>query len=116
MEPAELFRHILAMAAADGHINDAELEFLSNRAMQLGIKDDEFEQMLQDIIQNKSTLEIPPDKGDRRTLMKDLVRMMAADGKLDQREKMLFARIAAVMDLSNEELHHVIDATLAEGS
>lgn len=116
MSPAEQFRHLLAMAAADGRMNESELGFLSSRAVQLGVTDDQFESMLEQAIAGEVDLEIPTDQRERRRLLKDLIRMMAADGHLDQREKKLFAVVAASMQLSNDDLHQVIDATLAEGA
>ena len=51
MTPLDRFRHILAMAAADGRMNESELGFLSSRAMQLGITDDQFEAVLKEAIE-----------------------------------------------------------------
>jgi uncharacterized tellurite resistance protein B-like protein len=115
MTPNELFRHILAMAAADGRMNESELRLLAARAAELGVSDVEFETALSEAASGNARLTIPEDVQERRALLKDLIRMMAADGRLDPREKELFATVAAMMDLSNDDLHAVIDAALAEG-
>jgi uncharacterized tellurite resistance protein B-like protein len=114
MTPVEQFRHLIAMAAADGRMDENELRMLSNRALQLGVTDDEFEDVLHTAITHREQLSIPSDHRDRVALLQDLLRMMAADGRLDQREKSLFAIVAATMQISPNELNLIIDTVLAE--
>ena len=95
MTPLEQFQHLLNMAAADQRMNEAELGFLSERASELGVGQDEFHDALQQAIKGENTLPLPSATAARRALLKDLIRMMAADGVLDDREKELFARVAA---------------------
>jgi uncharacterized tellurite resistance protein B-like protein len=114
MTPLERLRHLLAMAAADKRMNEAELGFLSERAAQLGISHGDFHDALQAAVSGETPLAIPERKAERRALLKDLIRMMAADGILHQLEKELFAQVAVTMDLSSDDLHQVIDATIAE--
>ena len=114
MTPLEQLQHLLNMAAADERMNEAELGFLSERASELGIDQVEFHDALQQAVQGQSALPIPNSPAKRRALLKDLIRMMAADGVMDDREKALFAHVAAVMEIEIDELHRIIDATLAE--
>jgi len=116
MTPLERLKHLLAMAAADNRMNEAELGFLSERATQLGISTDEFHDALQQAVRGKVPLSIPAGQAERRALLKDLVMMMAADGQLADREKQLFAHVATAMDIETDELHRVIDAAIAENS
>lgn len=116
MSPLDRFQHLLAMAAADSRMNEAELGFLSERAFALGISEEEFHDALQTALKGESQLAIPPGAADRRSLLKDLIMMMAADGDLQDREKELFGQIASLMDVETEELHSIIDATIAENS
>lgn len=116
MSPIERIRHLLAMAAADSRMNEAELGFLSERAFELGVSEDEFHQALQAAVKGDIQLTIPGGAAERRQLLKDLIMMMAADGELQDREKELFAHIAGAMELSTEDLHQVIDATIGENS
>ena len=116
MSPLDRIRHLLAMAAADDRMCEAELGFLSQKAVELGVSEDEFHDALQDAVRGEVQLAVPPGVADRRALLKDLILMMAADGTLQDREKELFANIAATMGLTSEDLHLVIDATIAENS
>lgn len=116
MTPLERFEHLLAMAAADKRVNEAELGFLAERALKLGVTEEEFHDAIQKAVKAEGVLTIPESKADRRVLLKDLVMMMAADGHLDEREKELFAHVASLMEIDTDELHQVIDATIAENS
>lgn len=116
MNSLERMQHLLAMAAADKRMNEAELGFLAERALQLGISEAEFHDAMDAALTGNSQLAMPTGAAERRALMKDLLRMMAADGELQDREKELFANIASTMEIETDELHSIIDATLAEGA
>ena len=116
MTPLERFQHLLAMAAADERMNEAELGFLSERAFELGITQDQFHDAMQIAVTSKAEIAIPKGAADRRALLKDLLLMMAADGNLDKREQDLFGHVAAAMGIETDELHRVIDTLIAEQS
>ena len=114
MTPLERFQHLLVMAAADNRMSESELGYLAERAHELGITKEEFHDALQIAISGETNVVIPTGAADRRALLKDLILMMAADGELQDKERELFAQIAATMEVDTEELHRIIDATLAE--
>ncbi len=116
MNALERMQHLLAMAAADNRMNEAELGFLAERALELGISEVEFHNAMEAALAGNASLALPSSPAERRALIKDLLRMMAADGELQDREKELFANIASTMEIETDELHSIIDATLAEGS
>lgn len=47
-------------------------------------------------------------------MLRDLIRMMAADGDLADVEKDLFATAAAKMEISEDELNQIIDSVLLD--
>lgn len=114
MTPLDQFQFLLAMAAADERMNEAELGFLAERAHELGINQEEFHDALQKAISGLTSLPLPSGAAERRALLKDLIRMMAADGILDDREKEMFAQVATTLEIESDEVHRIIDATLAE--
>ena len=57
-------------------------------------------------------LEVPEDASEREELLRDLIRVMAADGHLDESEKRLFALAAAKMSISAADIERLIDETL----
>ncbi len=117
MTPIEKFRHLLIMAAADDRIHDDELSFLRSRAARLGISETDFQNAFAAAAASSTPdPPIPTGKAERRELLKDLLLMMAADGEMQEKERDLFARIAAAMEIETEELNRIIDATIAQNS
>lgn len=115
MTISEHFRSMLAMAAADGMMNEAELRLLSHRAAELGITDDEFEDAIRHEIAKDAELSVPEDPVERRNILKDMIRMMAADGALDASEKKLFAVVSTLFEVNGDQLNQLIDEVIAEG-
>src|SRR5262245_47217744 len=113
MKERDLFRNLVVMAASDGSLTQSEIELLSDRAAQWGIDDSEFAGMLEFALSRDSHVELTPHREDRTELLKELIRMMAADGRLADAEKRVFATAAAVMHFTDAEINSIIDETLA---
>ena len=103
-------RNLLLMAAADGSLTEREIIFLTDRCKQWDISEDVFADAVRYAISDSAKLEIPESHEDRVDMLKELLRMMAADGSLMDAEKQLFATAAVAMDISDEELKDIIDS------
>ena len=99
---------------AYGQMAESELRLLSDRATQLGVTDDEFEDALHDAILGRAALTLPTDPDERIEILKDMVRMMAADGKITDSEKQLFALASGVMGIGADRLNRLIDQVLED--
>ena len=106
---------MLAMASADGLMSESELRLLSHRATEFGITDTEFEDAIHSAIANDVQISIPDDASERSAILKDLVRMMAADGELKDPEKKLFAIVATLYEFDGDKLNRLIDEVVDEG-
>jgi len=51
---------------------------------------------------------LPKEKSEQMRMLGDLIRIMAADGDLDEIEKRLFALAAAKMNVTQKELDELI--------
>jgi len=109
MDQHELFRNLMVMAAADGKLTEDEVRFLGKRAAKWGITDDQFTAAIKYAIDPSAHLTIPEDPEQRRAMLCEMIRMMAADGDLAMIEKELFAVAAATMEIPPEELDHLLD-------
>jgi uncharacterized tellurite resistance protein B-like protein len=109
MERFELFKNLMVMAAADKKFTEEEVEFLALRSSRWGISDQQFEEALQFAKSSGAKMTIPEGQEERRRLLRDLIRMMAADGELASVEKRLFAEAAAKMGIKPDELEQTID-------
>ena len=115
MTASEHFRNMLAMASADGMMSEAELRLLSHRATEFGITDNEFEDAIRNAIANEVQISVPADWDERSAILKDMVRMMAADGELKETEKKLFAVVATMYEFNGAQLNQLIDEVVADG-
>ncbi len=101
------------MALADGSIGEREVNLVADRCEQLGLHEDDLHRAIKFGLDDSAALEFPSDKNDRETLMRDLIRMMAADGHLEETEKRLFALAAAKMNLSVADVDRLITESLS---
>jgi uncharacterized tellurite resistance protein B-like protein len=114
MERRELVRNLMLMAAADGQMTQRELELLADRCDLWGIDQDDFSEIIAEALADPSQLTIPSSRSAREELLSELLHMMAADGKLSDAEKNLFAIFAVAMDLSQDEIQQIIDRALEQ--
>lgn len=105
-------RNLVVMALADGSIGQREVDMVAERCVELGLGQAELESALSYGLGDDAALELPADVGQREELLGDLVRMMAADGHLDEAEKRLFALAAARMDITGDRLHQLITSVI----
>ena len=112
MDRFEKFKNLFVMAAADGSLSQEEVGFLAERSRRWGLTDQQFTTAIEYSMSPEATLSIPDDPRDRKEMLRDLVRIMAADGELMDIEKQLFAVAAAEMDISDEELNELFDSLL----
>lgn len=114
LDRVEEFRNLLALATIDGGVTERELEFLAGRANRWGISDQDFADSVSRAVRHRGEVVIPRSRADRRELLREMLRMMAADGALSDEEKRMFAVIAVHMRISNRELDDLIDTVVQE--
>lgn len=107
-------RNLVVMALADGSIGEREVNLVADRCEQLGLHEGDLQRAMQFGLDDDAALEFPSDQSERESLMKDLIRMMAADGHLAETEKRLFALAAARMNLGPQIVDRLITETMSE--
>jgi hypothetical protein len=63
-------------------------------------------------VSEEAVVTIPPTAGERRQLLREMVRVMGVDGELAEIEKQLFAVAAATMQIGDAELNQIFDDVL----
>lgn len=107
-------RNIVVMAFADGSLGEREVNLVADRCAELGLDEYDLQHAIKSGLSDQAALEVPPDQADREELICDLIRMMAADGHLDESEKRLFALAAAKMSISPTDIQRLIDEALSQ--
>ena len=110
MDHHDLFNNLMVMAAADGKLTDGEIELLVERARKWGITKGEVAAAADYASSGEAEFVFPPSIEERREVLAELVRVMAADGELADIEKKLFALAAAAMDITPDELNRILDS------
>jgi uncharacterized tellurite resistance protein B-like protein len=107
-------RNLVVMAFADGSLGHREINLVADRCAALGLSDVELHDAMQFGLSEKAEIVLPGTFAEKRSLMSDLIRMMAADGHLEESEKQLFALCAAKLNLTTEELDEIIDGSFGD--
>ena len=115
MERIELFHSLVNLAAADGKFTDEEVQFLAERAERWDIPKGEFETALAGISEGQFELKVPEDYPARVEMMKELLRLIAADGELADMEKHICSVVAGKMDFTSPEFEEILKSVIEEG-
>ncbi len=109
MKQLDHLKNLVIMAAADGVLSEQEIALLVDRCSSLGLAEEDLEKAIDFALSGGAKLRFPVDRAEQNKMLADLIRMMAADGKLTEVEKRLFALAAAKMGIEKVELDALID-------
>ncbi|HNP17803.1 MAG TPA: TerB family tellurite resistance protein [Fulvivirga sp.] len=102
----EHFQNLVAVAFADGHMEEVEKEFLEERAEELGLPSKEVAQIMENAL--NLTFIVPDNLEDREEQLADVVFMSMIDGDIEQKEYNLCLNIAERLELKKSDLDEVI--------
>ena len=104
--------NLLVMAAADNAISAEEIAFILDRGERWGLSAEQIQAALDYAQSVDAELQFSTDRTQQLEMMRELLLMMAADGHLADMEKMLFARAAATLNLSETDVNLLVDSVL----
>jgi uncharacterized tellurite resistance protein B-like protein len=107
-------RNIVVMAFADGSLGEREVNLVADHCADLGLDHEDLRRAVEFGLDDGAAIEVPNDQTEREWLMKDLIRMMAADGRLDESEKRLFALVAVKMSMTAADIERLLDQVLGK--
>jgi len=109
MQHLDHLKNLVIMASADGALSESEISLLVDRCSEMGLHESDLGKAVAYALSDEAALKLPTEKQEQLAMMSDLIRIMAADGKLSEVEKRLFALAAAKMGLERDELDGLID-------
>jgi uncharacterized tellurite resistance protein B-like protein len=109
MEQLDHLKNLVVMASAEGSLSEQEIALLIDRCSELGLREEDLESAISFAMSSSAKLTFPVDRLKQNQMLSDLIRMMAADGKLSEVEKRLFALAAAKMGIEKTALDTIID-------
>ena len=100
---------LVAVAAADGKIDSQERARLEVLCRQLGLDRQELDDLLAEpmAVDRK---DLPESEEEKRKLLVEALRMAAADGRIDDRERRTVSRIAAFLGLSRDAVKTCVES------
>ncbi len=103
----EHYKNLVAIAAADGYLNNREREFLSERAQELGLKEDEVKAIMAeaDILQYS----VPLNSEDAEDQLNEAVFMSIIDGDIAEQEYQLCLTLADRLGIDKEYVDEMVD-------
>jgi len=108
----EHFIHLIQIALADGKIEDIELQMLQRMGSKLGLTKPEIDDLLET---SKKSEYIPPYELSKRfEQLYDVIKMVYADGVIDDNEMRLASGLAMKSGFAEEEIPTLI-SVLIEG-
>jgi uncharacterized tellurite resistance protein B-like protein len=108
MKHLDYLKNLVIMASADGSLTEREIAWLVDRCSELGLGEADLGEAMEFAISDEATMKLPKEKSEQMRMLGDLIRIMAADGDLDEIEKRLFALAAAKMNVTQKELDELI--------
>lgn len=116
MQHLDHLKNLVIMASADGALSEREIALLVDRCSDMGLEEADLGRAVAYALSEEASLKLPTDKAEQIAMLSDLVRVMAADGKLSEVEKRLFALAAAKMNIDRVELDRLIDKLVGKES
>jgi len=109
MQHLDHLKNLVIMASADGSLSEREIALLVDRCGEMGLEEADLGKAVSYALSDEAALKLPTEKMEQIAMLSDLIRIMAADGKLSEVEKRLFALAAAKMGIERVELDDLID-------
>jgi uncharacterized tellurite resistance protein B-like protein len=105
----EHFKNLVAIAVADGYLDESEKEFLAEKAEESGLDPKEVKEIMDQA--HELQFIVPMNMVDREDQLADIVYMAMIDGEVHEKEYNLCVGIAEKLGLKKEDVDHVINLT-----
>lgn len=103
----EHYKNLVAIAAADGYLNNREREFLADRALELGLAEGEVKAIMAeaDMLQYN----VPLNQEDGEDQVNEAVFMSIIDGEISSQEYQLCLLLADRLGIDRTHVDHMIE-------
>lgn len=105
----EHFHNLIAVAYADGYLDQSEIDFLLEKAEEIGLPLNKVNQLM-DKAENLEFI-IPLNTEESENQLADAVFMMMIDGEIHDKEYNICLQMAERLGLSKSYLDHVVELT-----
>ncbi|MDE2509660.1 MAG: hypothetical protein KGL74_00940, partial [Elusimicrobia bacterium] len=108
LPPAEAVAVLAAALAADGTTNDQERAYLLAYAERRGVGAARAEEMLRSALDKNSSMPVPTSAAEAEVILRGLIRMSLADGRISDGERALLTAFGARLGLSDKDVNLMV--------
>lgn len=101
------FKNLIAVAMADGHISHEEYDLLYIVGKKFGTTHEEVDEVIKN--HKDITFDPPADKETRYIRLINLIRMMWADGEMDDKEKAVIKKFCIGLGFQEDVVARLVD-------
>lgn len=110
MSKLDLFNNLMILAASDGFARE-EIEYLAGRSHVWGISAEDVEAAI--VGARDGEIRLPESTQDREETLREMIKLMAADGKLSKIETRICAIASANMEFTTEQFDQILESLLS---
>ena len=103
---------LMALAAADGHIDDCEVDLVAEIATRIGLKEDEVTRIFKH--PDSIKFQTPDSEEERLILLYDYIGVMLADKIIDEAELTFCYNTAEKLGLKSELTHEIVNKIITD--
>ncbi|MGB5977007.1 MAG: hypothetical protein WBG62_06325, partial [Cyclobacteriaceae bacterium] len=100
------FSNLIALAKVDGHFHESEEALIYVLGKRYSLRDKQIREIIEESSPAEAT--IPIDRLDQLDQLRDLVNLMLADGRVDEREMVFCQEIASNYGFKNKVIEELI--------
>lgn len=108
LPPAEAVAVLAAGLGAHGTLDDRERAFLRAYADRRGVSSDAAEEMMRSALEKKLPVPTPTTAAEAETILRGLIRMSLADGRIQDSERALLVSFGAKLRLGEKDVNQMI--------
>jgi hypothetical protein len=109
MSKLDLFNNLMIMAAADGFARE-EIEYLAAKSHAWGISTGDVEAAI--VGAKDGEIHLPDEAEEREETLREMIKLMAVDGKISGIEMRICAIASARMDFTTRQFEAILDEVI----
>lgn len=107
-----LLKLVFMAAAADGDMSEEEVSLLNDICRRNGITNDYIAKCVSELGEGNTSFAMPEDDADKKEILNNVVKMVALDGVISEREKTLVNELASKFGYSEDMVDSLINKYL----
>ncbi len=114
MTNQDIIESVVSLLAVDGTFNKHEMHFFDDLCKRLDVSKEGKSTAIKKAKQGKGRVHLPEDESDKKRMLYFLVQAVAADGKIDPKERQILEAVVDKMGMPRSEVEEFLHSRLKE--